>query len=88
MFLGRGYRHRQLARLTGGTESGLWPTPDANCWKQAGKPGQRRGQLNDPAMGVCPTGGQLNAEFVTWLMGYPKGWTLIGDAENGPACPE
>jgi len=56
----------------------LLPTPTATDWKGSYKPGQRRGQLTDPAMGVIPTGGKLNPEFVEWLMGWPIGWTDCG----------
>jgi hypothetical protein len=63
------------------TESGLrlavqrLPTPSANDWKGSSRPGQRRGQLTDPAMGAVPAGGQLNPTWVEWLMGWPTGWT-------------
>ena len=52
-----------------------WPTPSATDYKGSSKPGQRRGQLTDPAMGVIPAGGQLNPPWVAWLMGWPVGWT-------------
>jgi len=51
------------------------PTPSANDWKGSSKAGQRRGQLTDPAMGVIAPGGQLNPQFVEWLMGWPMNWT-------------
>ena len=51
------------------------PTPSANDWKGSSKPGQRRGQLTDPAMGVITPGGSLNPTWVEWLMGWPLGWT-------------
>ena len=51
------------------------PTPSANDWKGSSQPGQRRGQLTDPAMGVIEAGGQLNPNWVEWLMGWPLGWT-------------
>lgn len=58
------------------TESGLsLPTPSATDYKGSSKPGQRRGQLTDPAMGVLPPGGKLNPTWVEWLMGWPTGWT-------------
>ena len=59
----------------------LFPTPSANDWKGSSKEGQRRGQLTDPAMGAVPAGGELNPEWVEWLMGYPAGWTDLGDLE-------
>ena len=51
------------------------PTPSANDWKGSSKPGQRRGQLTDPAVGLIPAGGHLNPTWVEWLMGWPLGWT-------------
>lgn len=59
---------------------GLWermPTHSANDWNGSSKPGQRRGQLTDPAMGVIPAGGSLNPTWVEWLMGWPLGWTSM-----------
>lgn len=56
---------------------GLIPTLTASDWKTASKPGQRRGQLTDPAMGVIPAGGKLNPAFAEWLMGWPIGWTEL-----------
>ena len=53
------------------------PTPSATDWKGSSKPGQRRGQLTDPAMGVIPSGGLLNVEWVEWLQGWPIGSTAF-----------
>jgi len=62
----------------------MWPTPAARDFRGAnGKPFKDRGggkkgeQLpnavrHDPE---TPDGGQLNPEWVTWLMGFPPGWT-------------
>lgn len=52
------------------------PTPSSNDWKGSSKPGQRRGQLTDPAMGAIPAGGQLNPTFCEWLMAWPLGFTV------------
>lgn len=54
---------------------GLIPTPSANDFKGSARPGQRRGQLTDPAMGILPASGKLNPTWVEWLMGWPLGWT-------------
>jgi hypothetical protein len=59
------------------------PTPSTNDWKGSSKPGQRRGQLTDPAMGVIPSGGQLNPTWVEWLMGWPIEWTALEPSEMG-----
>jgi hypothetical protein len=51
------------------------PTTSSNDWKGSSKPGQRRGQLTDPEMGIIPAGGQLNPQWEDWFMGWPIGWT-------------
>ena len=43
--------------------------------KEAVGGGQQRRQLTDPDMGVIEAGGQLNPDWVEWLMGWPIGWT-------------
>lgn len=65
---------------------GVWrkiPTPSANDWKGSSKPGQRRRQLTDPAMGVLPAGGKLNPEWDEWLMGWPIGSTELKHSGSG-----
>lgn len=53
------------------------PTPSANDYKGSSKPGQRRGQLTDPAMGVIPAAGRLNPDWVELIMGWPLGSTQL-----------
>jgi len=55
------------------------PTPSANDWKGSSKPGQRRGQLTDPAMNVIPRGCHLSPRLSNWMMGFPLDWCDIGD---------
>ena len=57
------------------------PTPAATDWKGSSKPGQRRGQLTDPAMGVIPAGGRLNPTGGEGRMGGPLGWTDLEPLE-------
>jgi hypothetical protein len=66
-----------------GGQGRLIPTPSANDWKGSSKPGQRRRQLTDPAMGVIPQGGggDLNPTFCEWLMGFPLAWTVLEPSE-------
>ena len=59
----------------GGDQCKRIPTASANDWKGSARGGQRRGQLTDPDMGVIEAGGQLNPDWVEWLMGWPIGWT-------------
>lgn len=53
------------------------PTPSKTDYKGSARPGQRRGQLTDPAIGLIPAGGQLSPMWVEWLMGWPVGWTEL-----------
>jgi len=54
----------------------MCPTPSSNDWKGSSKPGQRRRQLTDPAMGIIQVGGKLNPTWEEWLMGFPLGFTV------------
>ena len=67
--------------LHGMAAKNKWPTPSANDWKGSSRPGQRRRQLTDPAMGVIQAGGKLNPTWVAWLMGWPIGWTDLEPLE-------
>jgi len=60
------------------------PTPDANCWKG----GNRRGQITDPSCGVTPNGGQLNPQFVSWLMGFPMDWCDMPEESQAESLTE
>jgi hypothetical protein len=61
----------------------LWPTPAAANSKGAVKArfmgsDQYRGNL-DEAVRTHKGDGQLNPQWVEWLMGYPEGWTDLED---------
>jgi len=85
-------REAKRARGAGGINLqaavGMFPTPDAtdNKGPSSRSEGKERPTCDDD----LPTrvGGQLNPEFVEYLMGFPKGWTNTGETANGPACPE
>lgn len=70
------------ARADGG--AGRLPTPKARDWKHATGAEQRR----DPDLNVVAkqtqTPGQLNADWVELLMGWPSGWTRLPPG-TGPA---
>lgn len=58
----------------------MWPTPCARDWKDS--PGQKnRGKRDEsklaPRVYLTNNGGQLNPQWVEWLMGYPIGWTEL-----------
>jgi hypothetical protein len=69
-----------------------WPTPrteDSQCaGGHRGTDDTLYGAVCKPKDGQTEAPGQLNAEFVEWLMNFPKGWTDIGGAPNGPECHE
>ena len=114
------YQQVPLAPLTGGIESGLWPTPRAHepgattvgygrglaelvegkqqrwptpksCdWKGGGSSQKAidREEAKCNLWGAAAqgtTGGALNPNWVEWLMGYPIGWTDLGDSGT-PLC--
>ena len=77
------------------TELQLWPTPKATL--RGDCPSERRRRSPDLAAAVkmwtTPTatlerkpeksiGGQLNPEWVEWLMGFPIGWTDLSVLET------
>lgn len=74
-----------------GRESGLWATPSARDWKDTpgmsssgiNPDGSERKRSDQLARQVYQHGqqrsGQLNPEWVEWLMGYPVGWTESED---------
>ena len=79
-----GNRKASIIRKTGWTLSEkvkLWPTPTAmsNTGGQAMCKWGGSGSREKLRTMVSPEelNGQLNPEWVTWLMGYPEGWTDI-----------
>ena len=67
-------------------ESLRWPTPMARDWRGNRSPDSSRKSpdLSDVVVnedrnpdGSRPIGGQLNPNFVEYLMGFPKDWTLL-----------
>jgi len=69
--------------------SQLWPTPQASDHRDRGNLSnpaiQRRlslGKQLNLSMVVSPTSGQLNPQWVEWLMGYPDGWTDLNSLET------
>jgi hypothetical protein len=58
----------------------LLPTPTARDWKSGkGKTQSERGRTAGPSLAEV-SGGQLNPMWVEWLMGFPLGWTDLGDS--------
>lgn len=60
------------------SESVLYPTPRCRDWQGKSQRGARA-----PGDALCNaldvTGGQLNPDWVEWLMGWPSGWTAIDE---------
>ncbi|MFH1485981.1 MAG: DNA cytosine methyltransferase [Chloroflexota bacterium] len=64
----------------------MYPTPTARDYKGEGFPGQlgtvAKMWRTPSATVVDQVGGQLNPEFVGWLMGFPIGWTDLELSET------
>lgn len=84
---GHGVREgKQKSKPSLGTmaRKNLWPTPSARDWKGGKKDWSKRKRNGKPRTLGDQTlpdraspGGQLNPEFVEWLMGYRIGWTEL-----------
>ena len=70
------------------TAVAMWPTPAARDHKGGYVGGRiRNGKVSMDTLDVAvqytdnqhKTGGQLNPQWVEWLMGYPEGWTDLKD---------
>jgi hypothetical protein len=59
------------------SEVKLWPTPVERDWK-SGKVSEATHNKNSRPLSD-QVGGQLNPQWVEWLMGYPAGWTELRD---------
>jgi DNA (cytosine-5)-methyltransferase 1 len=75
----RGGRGDLLASIRGyPTQRAHWPTPKASAsgpdYARASRPGAGGDDLAT-AVALEERGGQLNPEWVEWLMGWPAGWT-------------
>jgi hypothetical protein len=72
-----------LPPLTSGTESGSWPTPRCFMHKDALKDRGKSnlGEVVNEMEGMKITG-QLNPDWVEWLMGWPIGWTDLNALET------
>lgn len=80
------YRLPPLVRIIKGTGfTSLLPTPRAAEWKGTGPIGSKshlhrvlRRYLDATMQAKTGKSGQLNPQFVEWMMGFPDGWTDIG----------
>lgn len=55
----------------------LWPTPTARDWRSGkGKTQKERGRKTGPSLAES-NGGQLNPNWVEWLMGWPINWSSL-----------
>lgn len=64
----------------------MWPTPRASEYKDTGPVGSKSHTHMKDRHYLCAEGkdpekptGQLNPQWVEWLMGYPEGWTDLKD---------
>ena len=78
------FRLVPLTRRTGGTDAPLWPTPTTGAGLCGGtgnfqqlKNLEARGQITEEERRsmAAGNGGQLNPDWVEWMMGFPLGWT-------------
>ena len=83
---GRIYGQVTWAHRTKGKGYGSWPTPRTQgmCggtgnWNQLKKNCKDIEEARQMGAG---NGGQLNPQWVEWLMGYPAGWTDLKDSET------
>ena len=60
----------------------MWPTPQARDWRSGKRVNSSSPyrKLNEEVL--METGGQLNPEWVEWLMGWPIGWTDLKPLET------
>ena len=73
----RGCNQKQLATEVDKFPVKMWPTPSANE-DAAGKPGAKMQKMLGNHPEVREQGqGTLNAEWVTWLMGYPPNYLTL-----------
>src|SRR5581483_6381783 len=76
-----GLRHQEKYKsmhLT--TAVKMFPTPMTRDWKSGRVSAKTLAKNSRPLnefVAQGKTSGQLNAEFVEWLMGFPRGWTEI-----------
>lgn len=63
-------------------QDNYYPTPtSADHWKGKLKSSQQNGTKHSMDL-PSKVGGQLNPEWVEWLMGYPTGWTDLDHLET------
>jgi hypothetical protein len=77
------YLPQMLEPLTREKDGFSWPTPCARDWKDSMSKEKARGQFkkrDSPSLSLTiikDNGGQLNPQWVEWLMGYPIGHTEL-----------
>ena len=58
----------------------MWPTQTSHLAKETNAPSEAN--RNEPTISSI-VGGSLNPQFVEWLMGYPKEWTVAENFASG-----
>lgn len=87
------YKHGEAARRQSLPGRVMWPTPTVGQHimnKLSVPPSGERGQLGHAMANRdrSTVGGQLNPEWVEALMGFPTGWTELGNTESTEQQPE
>ena len=76
MLNGKIYEQRTWVRRTGGNGFGLLPTPQARAQQDCPAERKRNTPCLESHINIMEkTTGQLNPQFVEWLMGYPLNFT-------------
>jgi len=82
-----------LAHRIGATDSGLWPTPNAEDHRagMSNTPSRKQSSLPRTVAQIHQTTqkdcGGLNPTWVEWLMGWPLGWTDLKPLEMDKCQP-
>jgi hypothetical protein len=88
---------KNLSESVQAVERGMWPTPSTRDHKGGYQGGRiRNGKISMDTLDVAvqatsnqeKTQASLNPDWVSLLMGYPKGWTCLDDGETDPGKTE
>lgn len=84
-----GNRTEMASRMAGWTlpeAVKTWATPQARDWKSGKSSAETYAGNSRPLseqVGLAEDGGQLNPQWVEWLMGWPVGWTELKPLATG-----
>jgi hypothetical protein len=76
------YQPPAWERITEEIVLSLWPTPVASGGLDGGSHSRATMKKLEGTEYEVPSTGQMNPEWVEWLMGFPIGWTDLEDSET------